>query len=489
MQSPLLLSGVRFRRELSFALPLAGLALALLATSLFFAFVLPRTPGRMAAPSAALIPALPLWAAVAALPLSIPPGGPALAGWLVAVSASRFAAYLLAVWLCWRRPAGRVSLGLAAGAALLFFLVAACALPNVDRDIYNYIVSGRVAAVHGQNPYYVAPDQLSDDPIYRFASARYTHFAGDNKLPAWMLLNIGLAWLGGHDVIASLLLYRFTFLGFNLASLALVALILRRLRPRKALAGVVLYGWNPIVASYGQSKVDTLMVFFLLLAIFALVLARRRLALVALGLSVLVKLITLPLVAALLLRQIRARRWRDLAESALLLGGTALLLYAPFWEGPGLLQQHVGLLGQGAAAEPPAMRLIARVGFTLAVLWVGLARERGPMTLIRGWAVLALLFSIFLTRLGFSWYLLTLIALVSTAVEWRLALITIALSFASFLLNAWDAVSIGPSRLPDLFSLPRILVYLAFVAAAALGLLAVELVRRGQRRALQSGSQ
>ena len=38
-------------------------------------------------------------------------------------------------------------MGFVGAAAVLCFLISTFALPNVNRDIYNYIVSGRVAAV------------------------------------------------------------------------------------------------------------------------------------------------------------------------------------------------------------------------------------------------------------------------------------------------------------------------------------------------------
>jgi hypothetical protein len=88
--------------------------------------------------------------------------------------------------------------------------------------------------------------------------------------------------------------------------------------------------------------------------------------------------------------------------------------------------------------------------------------------LLVGWTLLSLVFAIFLTKLGFSWYLMTLIALVGVTLEWRLTLATIALSYASFLLNVWDSTSKGTFRLPDLFVLPRSIIYLAFIGVVAL---------------------
>lgn len=472
--------GVMRLRGRQLGLALALLALALLATSLFFAFILPQSPGRMADPSAALMPRQQLWAFVLALGLPVPRSSGSLAAALLAVSAARFALYGLAVLLCWQGRGGRLSLAIAIGGALLLCLVAACALPNIDRDIYNYILSGRVAAVYGDNPYTVPPNNFPADPIYQFASPQYTGFAGDNKFPAWALLNIGLARLGGDAPTTNLLLYRSAFLLANGANIGLVALILRKLQPRRLHAGVVLYGWNPIVISYGQSKVDTIMVLFLLLGLLGLAYGRRRLGLLALGVSAWVKLITLPLVVVYLLRDLRMRRWRELALGVALLAGLTLALYAPFWAGLGMLGGQLRLLSSGGSSNPAVLQLLSQAGFGVAMVWLGYRRDAGPHELARRWALLALLFSLFLTRLGFSWYLLTLIALVAVAAEWRLALATVALSCGAFLMNVWDSASNGAFTLPDLFALPRFVMYLAFVAALAGAVLAVQLGRRGR---------
>ncbi|HNP72418.1 MAG TPA: hypothetical protein PLO33_07975, partial [Kouleothrix sp.] len=71
--------GVMRLRGRQLGLALALLALALLATSLFFAFILPQSPGRMADPSAALMPRQQLWAFVLALGLPVPRSSGSLA--------------------------------------------------------------------------------------------------------------------------------------------------------------------------------------------------------------------------------------------------------------------------------------------------------------------------------------------------------------------------------------------------------------------------
>lgn len=52
------------------------------------------------------------------------------------------------------------------------------------------------------------------------------------------------------------------------------------------------------------------------------------------------------------------------------------------------------------------------------------------------------------------------------AIEWRLAIAAIALSYAAFVLNVWDSASNSTFRLPDMFQTPRFVVYAVFVPSA-----------------------
>ena len=461
---------------------LSCLACILLADSLFAAFGLPQTPGRMAEPSAGLIAALPLWSFVVSLPLPIPRQSNWLAITLLMSSAVKFAAYASAVYLVWNQPYSRGYLIVVVGAALLFFVVAVLALPNVNRDIYNYILSGRVAAIYGGNPYQTAPDQFPGDLFQRYASARYTSYPGDNKLPMWMLLNIALAWLGGDKPAPTLLLYRVVFLLFNLANLLLIARILQTVQPRRMLAGLALYAWNPIVIAYGQSKVDTVMVFFLLLAALALVQEKRKLAVIALGVSALVKLITLPLIAVYWLYTLRARGPRELTVISFLLSLTAIALYAPFWHGPELLSMQLRLLGSVADPGPSLGRPLLYTGFMAGILWVGLRSDGRAQNMLTGWALVMVLFALLATRLGFSWYLMTPIAVASLAARRRFVPIVIVLSGVSFFVNAWDSASNEIMQLPMLFPGPRFYLQLLFVSVCVLGVVVLAIGRRAQQR-------
>lgn len=449
--------------------PLLAAALAgfSLPVYFFYAFVIPQTPGRLARASAALIAELPIWRAIISLPLPIPQDSNVVAVLLVLFAVAAFAAYGAALYLTWNHR-GNAALSLVVLiAAFAFFLISFWSLPNSNTDIYNYMMRGRTMAVYHDNPYYVAAD-YPGDPIYPYASHNYTGEPGDRP-PAWTLINVFLAWIAGDSPVTNLFVYRFALSGFNVANVVLIAMILRRLKSRRVLASIVLYAWNPIVVLFGSNKTDTVMVFFLLAAILLLVMERKNMAVVFMGLSVLVKLITLPFVALYLLRHLRLKQWRQLAADSALLGLTALALYLPFLEDPRMLLGLVDLLGLGGAGAGGSAFVGAALKglFVLAFLAVGLRASGGKQQLLWQGAVVLLVFSILLTRISLSWYLLTLIALVGVVLEWRLAVMTVVLSFSSFLVNTWQSTFGGGFSAPAIPDVPRFVIYVGLAAVVA----------------------
>lgn len=455
-------------------LGLAACATGLLAGACFYALVLPLTPGRMVRPSAALIPDLELWSLAASLGsrISWGPGAAALAVGGFALIA--FASYAVAVALTWNREPDRRSVALVTAAAVLAFAISALALPNQNTDIYQYIARARVAAVHGANPHYVPSDAFPDDPVYPYASHRFTGIVGD-KLALWTLLSIPLAKVAGDDPTTNLLVFRSLFLLFNLGSLALIAFILWRIDRRYLVAGLALYSWNPIVSVLGQSKTDTTMVFFLLGAVALLTAERPRWAIVSLAGSVLIKLIPLPLVAAYWIRELRLRRWRELVLSVALFAVTVVVLYAPFWDGPSLVRSHMGVAGGEAGVSAGAsLRSLILPGFVLLTVAVGALQGKDCRGLIRGWTLLMLAFALFLARFSNAWYLMTFIAMVALCADWRIVCVSTATAFSSFLFYTWYSTSTADFPLPDLFSFSRIHVYLApaLLTGIAIGVMA-----------------
>ncbi|MDQ3147635.1 MAG: hypothetical protein M3R01_12020 [Actinomycetota bacterium] len=432
---------------------------ALLFLELFYVLILPQTPARAAKRSAELTGDLSLWSWLTSLPLPVPRSPGLIAASLIVAALVAFSAYGLIVWLTWGKAGKGLGLIVAAFVAASF-VISALALPNLNSDVYDYILFGRVVAEHDSNPAYTFPDEFPDDPVYPYSSHQYTD-ARDNKLPAWTVLSVGLAHLGGDDPVNNLLLFRFALLTLNLGAVGLIWLVLRRLQPAVAVAGIALYGLNPIVTMQGQSKTDTVMAFFLLASIALLVTKHRRSAVVALAVSMFVKLITMPLAAVFWVRELRLRRWSNLVVDVVAVGVVVFALYAPFSRGFELLFDNLGMLGSGGGSAPDIVRPIVFLAFALFILAVGLRQEGSTEQLLRGWALVSLVFGVLLSRPGLSWYLIVALAVVAVAAEWRMAVASVVLTFSSFLVSSWTMMSSARYPLPDIFEVPRPLLFVA----------------------------
>ena len=453
-----------------------ALGAVLLLTVVCTAVVLPLTRSRTALASAGLIDELPVWSWLAGLPWPVPEGA-ALAGTLLAVAGCASTAHALAVVACWDRPSSRRTLVAVLVPAVAFLTVSAFALPTQSSDMVDYLLSGRVAAEHGASPYEVAPDTYPDDPLLPYASGTYTADA-EQKPPIWIAGAVALAAVAGDDPATAVLVVRLAFLAVTLVNTALVAAVLHRWRPRHLLAGLVLYAWSPVVALHGQAKFDTLMATFVLLAALLLVTGRRWAVLPLLWASVLVKVLTLPLLGAYVLAGAAARRWRRLLVGGALVAVLTLLAYAPFGGRVALLVEHVGFVERGGSSLPGMAGLVVAGVVAGVVAWVGLRSGDDPERMLQGWALVAL-GVVLLTPIGWAWYLITPLAVVSLSGErWRTVAV-IGLSGLAYATDLWTRSSGPLSTLPEL-SVSRAAAY--SLALLAMGLVAVVLVGAHRHR-------
>lgn len=452
------------------------LGAVLLPTVLFTAVVQPLTPSRVARTSAGLIDELPVWSWLADLPWPVP-SGTALALALFAVSGCAFLAYALAIVACWGRAPSRRALTAVLVPAAVLLTVSALALPTQSSDMIDYVLSGRVAAAHGASPYDVPPDAFPDDPLLPYASGTYTDDA-EQKPPIWIAAAVGLAAVGGDDPAVVILVLRLTFLALTFLNLGLIAAVLQRWRPRHLLAGLVLYGWSPIIALHGQAKFDTLMATFALVAALLLVTRRSLGVIPVLWMSVLVKVLTLPLLATYVLGEASARRWRRLLAGTAISGLVTVIAYLPFGGSPTMIVEHLGLAERGGSSLPGIGRPFVVVAVAALVARVGFTSRGDPERLLQGWALVSLGL-IMLTPIGWAWYLISPLAIVSLSGErWRTVTVVV-LSALAFVTDLWLRSSGPRSNLPD----PGVSRSVAYsLALVAIGALAVVLVLAYRRR-------
>ena len=228
----------------------------------------------------------------------------------------------------------------------LVFSVPLLALPNLlSGDVYSNISFGRVAAVHGGNPFIEPPGGYRSDPYLGWVDWKNVPSVYG---PAWiypsMLLTVAVeaVW---PSILGYVLAYKLLALALHLLNGVLIWSILGRWRPQQRGWGTALYLLNPLalLEFAGNAHNDVLMITFILLGIVLHLRGWWPLAVAAFTLAVLAKWIALPLLllyALLLLRNaptIRGRT-RAVAGSLGIFAALAAGLYLPYWEGPATLR-------------------------------------------------------------------------------------------------------------------------------------------------------
>jgi hypothetical protein len=257
-------------------------------------------------------------------------GGDTSWSWLyLGALAGSFCLYLLGLALA-RSPAIRLAPVLAVAVVIQVAPLAGPVL--LSTDAYTYWAYGRIGAVHGENPYDVAPSAFPSDPAYAVMGEDWRETTSVYG-PGFTLLSEGHAAVVGDSPDAAAWLYRGAATACMLALVGLAA----RLGRRPALAAAFV-GWNPLLAVHfaGGGHNDALMM-VLVLGALALSAARHpNLAGVSWAVSIALKWVP---AIFLVLRALEARatgrpvRHLGFALAAGVLAGLALWRYGLGWIG------------------------------------------------------------------------------------------------------------------------------------------------------------
>jgi hypothetical protein len=248
-----------------------------------------------------------------------------------------FASYVLGWRLVLRE---RVGLRPVLTFAAIFCVVLLFAYPATAADVFGYVAQGRLLALHGANPFAVAPAAYPGDAVVGYlAFPREPTQYG----PLWAWLGAAISRLAGSGPATlgaafarEILLYKAVAACAQLGGGALVHRLALALgaTPGRAVAAAYLYAWNPLLLweMVGNAHNDGVMVLGALAACLALAMRRNVLVLPALALGALIKVpvaALAPLLGIVLLRRDRRAALAGLALSAALLAAA----YAPFWVG------------------------------------------------------------------------------------------------------------------------------------------------------------
>jgi hypothetical protein len=267
---------------------------------------------------------------------TLPQGGEA--GLLRVILA--FLALTILYWWSWRLARhlqGKSAWGIVIAGSLVFGTILLLIYPFDAADLFDNVLRGRILGIYDGNPFLGGTARYAGDPFYAYIGWRGWASAYG---PGWELTSSLVARLVGEGVIANVLAYKALPGIFLLASVGVVAVILREIAPRQALAGTLLLAWNPIVLyeTWGNGHNDMAMVFWMLLSMLALLKRRYTLAILALVAGALFKFIPVLLIPPVLILGLRAqptlrRRLIFLAQAAVLSALLVTIAYAPFWEG------------------------------------------------------------------------------------------------------------------------------------------------------------
>jgi hypothetical protein len=247
-------------------------------------------------------------------------------------------------WWAARRARGGAAWVITVGGALACGLALLSMAPFDSADLYDNVMHGRILGVYAKNPFIQVGRDFPTDPFLPYMAWKLSPSAYG---PAWELaagLTARLAQVvasrSGGQLLANVVAFKLLAGAFWMGSIGLAAILLRRFKPRNALAGVYLLAWNPIVlyATWGNGHNEMAVVFWILLAAWLIFENRLTLAVLALVAGTLTKFIPvllLPAVVAIAWRRLGSRRKRlnFLALTASLSLLMAALAYAPFWEG------------------------------------------------------------------------------------------------------------------------------------------------------------
>jgi len=343
-----------------------------------------------------------------------------------------FVAYLAALLLLRRRELTRRTVLVLAVAIQLLPLAAPLLLST---DAWTYWEYGRIAAVHGGNPYADTPSEFSTDPAYEHAGAAWRETTSVYG-PAFTLLSELVALVSGSSSAAAAWIFKALAAAGVLACVLLAA---RLARDRPAAAALV--GWNPLFAVHfaGGGHNDALLAALSLGALALAAGGRRGLAGAAWAAAILLKWIP---VVFLALRALEARATgRRVDHRGFATGGVVLLGLATWRYGFDWLRAF-GPLSRNAEGQtsyalphrveqlgvPHAVALgLAAVALAAGLAWLAREAIRG-----RAWLGLSACLLLATTPWLAPWYTIWALPLAAAEDDRRAQLLS--LGFCAYLL-------------------------------------------------------
>ena len=310
------------------------------------------------------------------------------------------------------------------------FVTAFFCPPLLSHDVYAYAVHGRLLTLYGQNPYFARPDFLAavSDPAGHYVTWNWPSVYG----PIWTRIEAVTAFAHGLwlQVVALKLVEASALVGMAVAGRRITA----RLCPGRENLTLLALGLNPalLLEGPGAGHNDLILVSLLLIGT-ALYLDKKYVpALLCLGLSVGIKLITLAVLPWALMEYSRGRPGRQklaaIAAALTLIALPLVLAFAGLWHGPATLaaaqqraafglsaaslaldtQRRSWLQSHGIGLNAASLLVsLCRNGWTVglyAALTLWLRRRPGRADWLTAWGILSAALMFLAMGLPFPWY-------------------------------------------------------------------------------------
>lgn len=330
--------------------------------------------------------------------------GSRLAFFYLVLLASLFGLYAAALRHALRHrgeEAGSRRVVLAGAVAMIAVLLFVPSL--LSKDVFDYMVQGRLLAVHHLNPFQVTADSLPADEFVRAMGwPQYTSLYG----PGWVSTSGLIARISPAGLPGALLVYKILFGIVHLLNGLLIGVLLRGWG-RRPLWGQVAYLWNPLVVLQvaGEAHNDAFLMLWVLLGLLFVQrssagsgLSDEALGTICLSVSVLTKYVTAPVLALALAARAREAGGAAGLKRAIGLGALAAAVfvagYLPYAGGIDtamLLRPYEHGHYQGGALMILDMALKKVAGTEEPPAWVGASMKGTGLALtlmLAAWAAL-----------------------------------------------------------------------------------------------------
>lgn len=298
---------------------------------------------------------------------TIPPSNQTLLGYVFTIMLLLFLVYSIYCWFYYKQKKSYLSLRSILLISFLFLLVLVGVFPLMSSDVLNYPLYTRIFTEYGENTYLMAPKEFPADIYYQ----KYINKNFENLTmpygPAWLALSVFPTMLGGEKTILTLYLFKLLAVIANLGCIILVYKIVSILRPKLSGLATMLYAFNPFILFQVivDGHNDIVMTFFVLAAIYLLVIRKMVWALIMLALSVLAKFISVLLLPIFIIYAWK-KDYKKTLSGIVVAAIIALVLCLAY--GLANLEAVNNIFSRGSVLYPPAFLIVLSILLRIVML-------------------------------------------------------------------------------------------------------------------------